>query len=175
MSYNGNKGLIPLQGLHPAIGRATLNITFRENAVVADTGVRWIGRSIRRVEDARLVTGQGRFVGDLAPAGCLHLEFFRSPYARGAIASLDLNAARAIEGVVAVYTATDLGALGAAAVNPLIPDIKVPPFRLLADGTVEAVGQPVVAVVATNVAAARDAAACIDFGRRHLNAAQRQP
>ncbi len=140
-----------------------MNITFRENAVVADTGVRWIGRSVRRVEDARLVTGQGRFVGDLAPAGCLHLEFFRSPYARGSIASLNVSAARAVEGVVAVYTAADLGAVGAAAVNPLIPDIKVPPFRLLADATVEAVGQPVVAVVATNVAAARDAAACIDL------------
>jgi carbon-monoxide dehydrogenase large subunit len=138
-----------------------VNISVREKDARAGTGSQWIGRSIRRLEDARLLVGGGRFVGDLAPVDCLHLEFFRSAYAGGRIVELDLAAARATPGVVAVYAADDLGELGHAAVNPLIDGIKVPPFRLLARKAVEAVGQPVVAVVARSAAAARDAAAGI--------------
>lgn len=123
----------------------------------------WIGRAVRRVEDAALVTGQGRFVGDLTPPDCLYLEFFRSPYARGAITHLDVAAARAHPGVVAVFTATDVAGAGGAAVNRLIDGLKPAPFTLLAGDEVDAVGQPVAAIVATSPTAARDAAASVDM------------
>jgi len=123
----------------------------------------WIGRAVRRVEDAALVAGRGRFVGDLAPPDCLHLEFFRSPYARGQITRIDIEAARAHPGVVAVLTAADLAGAGRAAVNGLIDGLKLAPFTLLAGDSVEAVGQPVVAVIATSAGAARDAAATVDI------------
>ncbi|MBB4018634.1 carbon-monoxide dehydrogenase large subunit [Chelatococcus caeni] len=119
---------------------------------------RWIGVSLPRFEDARLVTGAGRFVDDLAPDACLHVEFVRSSHARGTIAAIDTAEARAAPGVVAVFTGAELGALGEASVNPLLPDIRVPRFSVLASGTVEAVGQPLAAVIAETAAAARDAA-----------------
>ena len=49
-----------------------------------------VGRARLRVEDDALLLGRGRFVDDLAPAGCLHLAFARSPVARAAIRSLDV-------------------------------------------------------------------------------------
>ncbi|SED93051.1 carbon-monoxide dehydrogenase large subunit [Rhizobiales bacterium GAS188] len=123
----------------------------------------FIGRSLRRLEDARLVTGAGCFVDDLEPAGCLHLEFLRSPYARGLIERLEMGAAREAPGVIGVFTAADLGPVGEASVNPLVPNLRLPPFNLLAKGSVEAVGQPVAAVIATSPAAARDALGLIEL------------
>ncbi|MFC6488485.1 hypothetical protein, partial [Nitratireductor sp. GCM10026969] len=61
-----------------------------------------VGRSVRRREDARIVTGGGRYVDDLLPEGCLHLEFVRSVDARGRLTAVDAEAARACDGVVAV-------------------------------------------------------------------------
>ncbi len=123
----------------------------------------WIGRSVRRVEDDRLLRGAGRFVNDLRSAGCLHLEFCRSPYQAGRIVRLDVAAARAAPGVVAVFTAEDCAGHGAAAVNALLPGIAAPPFALLAEGRVAAAGQAVAAVVADTPAAARDAAALVEL------------
>ncbi|HUT50003.1 MAG TPA: xanthine dehydrogenase family protein molybdopterin-binding subunit [Alphaproteobacteria bacterium] len=122
----------------------------------------WIGRSRRRVEDARLVTGQGRFVGDIVPAGCLHAAFLRSPHARAAITALDTRAAEVAPGVVAVFSGAQVAGLGDLPVNPLVETLRVPPFPILAQGSVEAVGQPVAAVVAETLAAALDAAELIE-------------
>ena len=63
---------------------------------------RWLGRSLPRVEDRRLVTGAGAYVDDHLPDGCLHLEFVRSPYPHGRLGPLELEEARSAEGVVAV-------------------------------------------------------------------------
>lgn len=117
----------------------------------------WIGRAVPRGEDERLVTGRGRYVGDVVLPGTLHLEFARSLHPRGRLRGVDVAAAAEAPGVVAVWTAADLPLPGAIAVNPLVPGIRVPPFRPLARETVEAVGHPVAAVVATSLAAARDA------------------
>lgn len=125
--------------------------------------LRWIGESRRRVEDARLVTGAGCFVDDLAPPGCLHLEFFRSPYARGAITRVETSGTAASPGVHAVLTGADTRHLGSAAVNRIAPDMHVPPFVILAERTVSAVGQPIAAVIADSVDAARDAIELIDL------------
>ncbi|HKZ28676.1 MAG TPA: hypothetical protein VJ482_03430, partial [Acidimicrobiia bacterium] len=55
--------------------------------------------SPRRLEDRRLVTGAGRYVGDLAPAGMVHAAFVRSPLAHGVITELDTDDARQYPGV----------------------------------------------------------------------------
>jgi len=123
-----------------------------------DNESRWIGQSLLRVEDDRLVKGEGRFVGDITPDQCLHVEFLRSPVPHGRITKIDTSEAASAPGVVAVLTADDLGDLGEAAVNRLLPEMNPKPLTLLATDLVEAVGQPVVAVIADTALAARDAA-----------------
>ena len=123
----------------------------------------WIGRPVLRREDAPLVRGAGQFIDDLAVPGCLHMAFFRSPHARGDIASLDVETARTSPGVLAVFTGRDLIARGTAAVNPLISGMKPMSFVPLARNEVEAVGQPVAAVVGTSPEAARDGADLIEL------------
>src|SRR5690606_40343196 len=70
------------------------------------------GQAIRRVEDQRFITGTGRYTDDISFPGQTSLYFFRSPYAHGLIRSLDVAAARAAPGVIAVYTSEDLDAAG---------------------------------------------------------------
>jgi aerobic carbon-monoxide dehydrogenase large subunit len=122
----------------------------------------YIGRPMKRREDPRLLTGTGRYVDDLAPAGCLHAVFVRSPHAHARIARLDVDVARRAQGVVTIVMGEDVAHLGPMPVNRAIPDMKVPPHPLVALGHVHAAGVPVVAVVAESVEAARDAADLID-------------
>jgi carbon-monoxide dehydrogenase large subunit len=117
----------------------------------------WVGRSLVRREDARLVRGAGRYVDDVKVKDCLRLEFVRSTYSRGVVTAVDVEAARVCPGVVAVFTGADLALAGQAAVNPLIADIRPPRFTVLADTMIAAVGQPIAAVVANSALAARDA------------------
>lgn len=118
----------------------------------------YVGQALPRREDPRLLRGEGRFVDDLAPHGCLHLEVFRSPYGAGRLLSLDVDAARAMPGVVAVLTAADLGLQGTAAVNSLLPLTEPQPMVVLADRQIDCVGQPVAAIIAETRHQARDAA-----------------
>src|SRR5260370_17078608 len=67
-----------------------------------------IGMRLRRLEDGRLLCGDGRFVDDLTPAGALHVAFLRSPLASGRVTGLDTSAAEAAPGVRAVFTAAAL-------------------------------------------------------------------
>ena len=60
----------------------------------------WVGQSIKRKEDARLVRGKGKFVDDIKLLGMLHLVFVRSPYAHAKIAAVDVSEAEALPGVV---------------------------------------------------------------------------
>ena len=62
----------------------------------------WIGASVRRKEDGRLLTGEGRYVDDLHLPGTLHMAVLRSPHAHARIRHVDLAAARAAPGVIAV-------------------------------------------------------------------------
>src|SRR5260370_16126011 len=68
-----------------------------------------LGHAVRRREDPRLITGTGRYVDDIQPERCLHVAFVRSTLAHAAIRSIDVEAATAAPGVVAVLTAADLG------------------------------------------------------------------
>ena len=120
---------------------------------------RWIGASVERLEDPPLVVGRGRFAGDMAFPHQLHLRLVRSAYAHGRIKHIDAAAARALPGVVAVWTAADIADL------PPIefregPIAKLAPFRqhVLAKDRVRYVGEPVAAVFADDAYVAEDAA-----------------
>ncbi|MBV1800040.1 xanthine dehydrogenase family protein molybdopterin-binding subunit [Siccirubricoccus sp. G192] len=126
----------------------------------------FVGQSLRRVEDARFLTGQGRYVADLAVPGALHLHVLRSPHAHARILGLEVAAARTMPGVRAVFTGADLAADG---IGPLpcpaqvqtIGPLIIPERHALARDTVRHVGEPVACVVAESAAAARDAAEAI--------------
>src|SRR5271165_7494557 len=126
-------------------------------AKIADN--KYIGQPVPRLDDPPLVTGRGRFAGDISFPHQLHMRIARSPIAHGTIVAVDTAAARALPGVVAVWTAQDI-----ADVPPI--DFregrieKLEPYRqpVLASGTVRYVGEPVAAVFATDPYVAEDAA-----------------
>ena len=127
------------------------------------------GRSVLRVEDDKLLKGEGIFTDDVAPPDQLHVVFLRSPHAHARLAAVDTKAAAAMPGVAAVITGEDLVRAG---VKPLpsSADFKradgspsaSPPRHALAAGIVRFVGEAVAAVVAETRAQARDAADAID-------------
>ena len=125
---------------------------------------------VKRVEDVRLLTGQGRYVDDIAPREALFGYMFRSPVAHATITALDLSAARAAEGVHLVLSVDDLLAEG---INVYMPSTLVPTRDggkgaaakrpVLAQGKVRFVGEPVAFIVAETLNQARDAAELIEF------------
>lgn len=129
-----------------------------ETRPAPDTTGSGFGAPLARREDARLLAGGGRFVADLAADGCLSMVFVRSPVPRAAIEALHLEAARAVPGVVGIYTGEDVARLPGPRVNPVLGDFTAPELAILAWAEVSAVGQPVVAIVAESETAALDAA-----------------
>ena len=136
------------------------------------------GQSVLRIEDDKLLTGQGRFTDDIRDdasyADHLRLCFVRSPYPHARILSVDKSAAAAMPGVVAVYHGADLVAAG---VKP-IPGAGFaradgspcasPPRRALAHERVRYVGEPVAMVVASTMQQARDAAEAVQVEYEEL-------
>jgi carbon-monoxide dehydrogenase large subunit len=114
-------------------------------------------KRVRRVEDPRLLRGHGRYVEDIDAPGMLFLALVRSPYPAARIVSIDVQAARALQGVVGVVTGDELSEVGDVPIIPL-PFAKVPPHPPLARGRVAAVGAPIVAIIAETADIARDAA-----------------
>jgi len=129
-----------------------------------------IGQPVRRFEDRRLLSGQGRFQNDNNLFGQLHAYVLRSPHAHAGIRRMDLTAAKAAPGVALIMTGDDLVAAGLGAMGVPFqrkrPDGS-PMFARghigLAQGTVRYVGEPVAFVVADTVAEAKDAAELIDI------------
>lgn len=126
-----------------------------------------LGRSINRLEDARFVRGRGRYVADLAPPNALHGIVVRSPHAHARIRSLEVDAARRMPGVAAVFTGADLaadqiGSLPCAVTQiPMTTALVVPPYHALAREVVRHVGDPVAFVVADSIESTRDAAEAV--------------
>lgn len=116
----------------------------------------YIGKPIKRIEDPKLITGQGAFLDDLKLEGVLHLALVRSPYAHAHLGGIDKSEALEVPGVVGVYTAEDIPALYAPGSGGG-KDSKVARHPLLASGVVRYAGEPVAAVLATSAAAAQDA------------------
>ncbi|HEU5197494.1 MAG TPA: xanthine dehydrogenase family protein molybdopterin-binding subunit [Methylomirabilota bacterium] len=121
-----------------------------------------IGASVKRKEDARLVTGRGRYVEDIAPPGLLHLAVVRSPHAHARIVKIDARAALKQAGVVAVFTVGDAPELGGS-VPPLIrePGWAEHVHPVMASGRVRHAGEAVAAVIADHPYRAADAAAVV--------------
>src|SRR5947208_7887564 len=120
---------------------------------------RVLGRSVSRLEDRPLVTGRGRFVGDISFPHQLHMRVVRSPYAHAVLRAVDIVAAQAAPGVLAVWTGADIADL------PPI-DFRDPagealrPYRqpLLARDRLRYVGEPIAVVFASDAYLAEDAA-----------------
>jgi carbon-monoxide dehydrogenase large subunit len=129
-----------------------------------------IGQPVRRFEDKRLLSGNGRFQNDVNLLGQAHAVVLRSPHAHAAIRAIDLSAAQAAPGVLAIYTGDDLVAAGIGTMGvPLQrkrPDGSPMFWRAhlgLAVGQVRYVGEPVAFIVAESLAQAKDAAELIDI------------
>jgi carbon-monoxide dehydrogenase large subunit len=126
---------------------------------------RYVGQSVKRREDPRLLTGHGRYVDDVQIPGTLHLAFVRSNIARGRILSIDVSEALNIEGVEAIYTGADLnplcGPIWSSMTGPRIEmggQTVYPPANVLAETDVRYVGDPIAIVLATSRYIAEDAA-----------------
>jgi len=121
---------------------------------------RYIGASIKRSEDPRILTGRGRYVDDIKLPRMLHAAFVRSPMAHARLLSVDVSAARELPGVVAVLTGADLEAMTVPGPDPLLAMFAgpgpTPEFSLLATDKVRFVGDPVAVVVAESRYLAED-------------------
>jgi carbon-monoxide dehydrogenase large subunit len=125
--------------------------------------VSYVGQSIKRFEDPRLVTGNGAFVGDLTLPDMLHAAVLRSQHAHARLRGVELAAARALPGVVAVLTGADIaGVLSGIPTRAMtgeraVDALQAPEYPLLAHDKVCYVGQPIALVVAQDPYVARDA------------------
>src|SRR5437773_7533691 len=131
---------------------------------MADTiGTPYVGRAMKRVEDPRLIKGLATYVDDIRLPGLLHAVILRSPHAHARIGRVDVSAARAIPGVVAVLTGADVNAAcGLVPCAAAIPDLKAPKHTVLAGDRVYFVGHAVAVAIATDPYVARDAIDAID-------------
>ena len=125
-----------------------------------------IGHSLKRVEDARLIEGQGNFLDDIALPGMLYMALVRSPVAHARVKSVDTAAASAVEGVIAVVTGELMAAHGLAWMPTLSGDTQA----VLATDKVRYQGQEVAAVIATDPYVAADAAELVDVDYEMLDA-----
>ena len=124
---------------------------------------RWFGARVQRVEDDRLLRGKGHFTDDISE-GALESVLVRSPFAHARIKSIDVSAARALPGVVAVYLSADLP-FGSTDLPILIPHPNLThgrTQRCLASTVVRYVGEAVAFVVAENRYIAEDAADLVE-------------
>ena len=120
------------------------------------SATKWIGKPVKRVEDARLLTGRGAYIDDHPPvANLFHAAIVRSPHAHARILGYDVAAARAMDGVVGVVTGADV----AKHTKPFAVGVTAPVhYYCAATDRARFVGEPVAVVVAKSRYAAEDAA-----------------
>ena len=137
------------------------------------TAGRFVGQKVLRKEDPRLLTGRGRYIDDVTVPGMVHATFVRSDVARARITRLDVDAARAADGVVAVLTAADLND---ALVGSMLPSLFqgaeafMAPVVPLARDDVRFVGDPIALVIARSRYVAEDAAELVEVDYEPLPA-----
>ncbi|HEX9818341.1 MAG TPA: molybdopterin cofactor-binding domain-containing protein [Methylomirabilota bacterium] len=122
------------------------------------TAERFLGKSIKRREDPRFITGRGTYVDDVKLPGTTYAVFVRSPHARARIKTIDTAAAAKHPGVVAIFTGKDMTGVNSLPCGWLLPELKIPPHPPLASETASYVGDPVAVVIAETHDAAQDAA-----------------
>jgi carbon-monoxide dehydrogenase large subunit len=130
---------------------------------VTTPAARFIGQSVQRVEDDRVLTGRGRYVQDIELRGLAHAVFVRSPLASGRVMGVDADHARSLPGVIAVLTARDLeDCASPMQIGVELPGYLRPAFTALASDRVRYVGDPVALVLATTRYAAEDGRDAVD-------------
>ncbi|MDG2451435.1 MAG: xanthine dehydrogenase family protein molybdopterin-binding subunit [Paracoccaceae bacterium] len=132
-------------------------------------------QSVKRTEDLRFLTGSGRYVDDIPPAGALHTFVLRSPVAHAEVTELNVSDARTADGVHLVLTAQDLieGGLSKGMRASLVKNLDgsegADPRRpLLAEARVRFVGEPIAVIVADTMEHAKDASELIVFDFEEL-------
>ncbi len=135
----------------------------------------FIGQSVKRREDARFLTGTGRYTDDITLPGQTYGYFLRSPYAHATLKKVDTEAAKAAPGVLGVFTGEHFKDVGGLPCGWLINSIdgtpmKEPKHPILADGKVRCVGDRIALVVAETLEQARQAAQLIDVTFEELPA-----
>ena len=131
----------------------------------------WIGQPVNRKEDRRMLLGRGRFVADMDRPRLLHAAFARSPLAAATVASIDTGTARSAPGVVAVFTAKDLGdpyLLATLERDEFVPTA----MPILAGDRVRFTGEPAALVIADDPYRAEDAAELVELDCDALPAAE---
>src|SRR5258705_5851805 len=129
---------------------------------------RLFGKSIKRREDPRFITGRGQYVDDLKLPGLTYAEFVRSPHAHAKIRKIDTAAAARHPGVVAVFTGKDMTGVNSLPcgwdlrkekkVPGVVQDLAMVPHMPLSSDAARHVGDPVAVVIADSQSAATDAA-----------------
>ncbi len=129
---------------------------------------RLFGKSIKRREDPRFITGRGQYVDDLKLPGMTYAAFVRSPHAHARIRALDVAPAKAHPGVVAVFTGKDMTGVNslpcgwdlrkAKNIPGVVQDLAMVPHMPLTGDVARHVGDPVAVVIADSQGAAVDAA-----------------
>ncbi|MGH3589361.1 MAG: xanthine dehydrogenase family protein molybdopterin-binding subunit, partial [Pseudonocardia sp.] len=133
----------------------------------------FVGQSMRRREDAALLTGRATWTDNITAAGTLHMAVVRSPLAHARIRGVDAGPARELPGVVAVLTGEDVAdefAIGLPCGWPVTEDIKIPDHPPLARGEVNHVGDGVAVVLATDARTAQDAVGLVEVDYEELPA-----
>jgi aerobic carbon-monoxide dehydrogenase large subunit len=133
---------------------------------------RYTGTPVKRAEDPRILTGQGRYIDDVSLPGMAHAAFARSPFAHARITSIDTSAASELPGVVAVYTGAEMEShleTGPYGIQVLM-GAGQPGYTALATDKVRLVGDPVALVVAETRYIAEDAAELIEIDYDELPA-----
>src|SRR5438874_1760557 len=132
---------------------------------------KYVGQRIKRTEDPRFIKGLAHYVDDIRLPDTLHVAFVRSLYAHARINGIETAEAMKSPGVVAIYTGKEVASkVGPVPCAAALPDLKVPDYRVLATDKVLFVGHPIVAIVATDKYAARDAVDLISVEYEELPA-----
>src|SRR5437764_13317279 len=139
-----------------------------------------IGQPVRRTEDPVFVRGQGRYTDDVRLPNQAYAAMVRSRHAHGVIRNIDVKAARAMPGVLGVFTGQDLAAAGYGTLKCIVPfknrdgsEMRKPPRPALPTDKVRFVGDPVAFVVAETPAQAREAAEAVAIEIEPLSAVSR--
>ena len=134
-----------------------------------------IGQPVKRKEDAQLLRGQGRYTDDIDLPNQAYAYILRSTVAHGRIKSIGIEEARKMPGVHAIYTGADMKQYGT--LQSALPfksrdgsDMKKPGKFMLSSDKVRYVGDPIACVVATSIAAAKDASEAIEVDIESLPA-----
>ncbi len=131
----------------------------------------YIGRSLKRFEDPRLLVGEGRFIDDMQLPGMLHAVVLRSPHAHARVLSVEASSAAGQPGVITVLTARELDGEVRDIPRRVVEDlsgVELPEHPVLAVDRVCYVGQPVAIVVAESLALAEDAAEHVEIAYEPL-------